>query len=59
MIDALLEPDTEKYITCDLCGNEIYEGDEYWLINGECHCEDCKDEYINSCKCYYEPNEEL
>ena len=26
---------------CSLCGREIAVGDEYWLCNGTCICEDC------------------
>ena len=55
MIDKLLEPDTERYITCDVCGGEIYEGDCYWIINGLCHCKCCKDDFLAECEECYEP----
>lgn len=55
MIDALLEPKDEKYINCDVCGGEIYEGDEYWVINGECNCERCKDDFLRDCLHICEP----
>ena len=30
---------------CDYCECEIYEGDEYYEINGECYCPDCIKEF--------------
>ena len=30
---------------CDLCGKEIYEGEEYYRINGESVCSDCLETY--------------
>jgi hypothetical protein len=26
---------------CDVCGGEIYKGEDYYHINGEDWCEDC------------------
>lgn len=26
---------------CCVCGSEIYEGDEYYEINGDIYCEEC------------------
>ena len=26
---------------CDICGNNIYEGDKYYRVNGVAYCEGC------------------
>ena len=31
----------EVFGECDGCGNEIYDGDEYYEIDGKIYCEDC------------------
>lgn len=31
---------------CDGCGDEIYEYDKYYDINGEAYCEDCLEKYF-------------
>lgn len=30
---------------CELCGGELYAGEECYFINGEVVCEDCLGEY--------------
>ena len=36
-------PDIQPRKMCDCrnCGWGLYEGDEYYEIDGECYCEDC------------------
>ncbi len=29
------------YCKCEICGKDIYEGDEYYEIDGHAYCEDC------------------
>ena len=29
----------KEWVRCDRCDGEIYEGAEYYQINGECHLE--------------------
>ena len=62
MIDALLEPDVEEYITCDICGGEIYKGYNYWNFDNEIYCEHCKDSHLselaNECEEVYDPKGE-
>lgn len=31
----------EAYITCDGCEEKIYEGDDYYHIDGICYCSEC------------------
>lgn len=33
---------------CDMCGGEIYKGEEYYQINGESVCDDCVERYARS-----------
>ena len=37
-------PDPPAVFICSGCGQEIYEGEDYWDIMGEQFCEDCIDE---------------
>ena len=46
MVDIGIEPrldppEPEILFFCAECGNEIYEGEEYWLLHGEIYCEQC------------------
>ena len=34
----------EPYFTCDKCGADIYEGQEYYNFEGDTLCEQCFDE---------------
>lgn len=44
-------------LTCDKCGEDIYEGDEYYEdIDGECICESCMDKWISNHHMYAEAN---
>ena len=36
-------PDPRTVFICSGCGQEIYEGDDFWDILGEQFCEDCVD----------------
>lgn len=54
MRNELLEPDTEKFIRCDICGGEIYDGGNYWMIEDKAHCECCKDGFLDKCWRVYE-----
>lgn len=44
------------YIICDKCKGKIYkedalyEGDDYYELDGMCICEECIDEYLKECK---------
>lgn len=58
MVDRLLEPDVEKFIRCDICGGEIYEGANYWIIDGDAHCESCKDDFLRQRQETYEPSQD-
>lgn len=33
-----------EWIRCDRCDGEIYEGAEYYQINGQCVCRECLEE---------------
>ncbi|MCR1933558.1 hypothetical protein NSA27_02425 [Clostridium tepidum] len=35
---------------CNICGNNIYEGEEYYDFHGDIVCYDCSDEYIREFK---------
>lgn len=35
----------EIVAACDICGFEIYRGEEWYRINGESVCEDCVREF--------------
>ena len=39
-----LYEEENAYSECDICGNEIYEGQEYYNFNGDIYCEQCFDE---------------
>lgn len=34
-------PEPKKFGKCNECGYDIYEGDDYYEINGETYCEAC------------------
>ncbi len=34
-----------EWIRCDRCDGEIYEGSEYYQINGQCVCRECLEEF--------------
>ena len=34
-------PEPPVFAECDSCGTEIYDGNEYYEINGCNYCEDC------------------
>lgn len=36
-------PGPKLVFICSGCGDDIYEGDDYWDIMGEQFCEDCID----------------
>lgn len=38
-------PEYDPVFTCDKCGCEIYEGDDYYLIEGEHICTDCIEDF--------------
>lgn len=38
--------DPPVFDECDCCGSEIYEGEDYWEIEGTIYCERC----IENCK---------
>lgn len=33
------------WVRCDRCDGEVYEGAEYYQINGECVCRECLEEF--------------
>ena len=37
--------DREVEILCDRCGEEIYDGEEYYRVDGQIICTDCVAEY--------------
>ncbi len=39
-----LNPEEAIY-TCDICGEEIYEGDDYYSIEGDYICTSCIDDF--------------
>ena len=40
--ERALEPkEPVVFCTCDECGQDIYEGEEYWVIDGCTVCDDC------------------
>lgn len=38
------ESDPEIFARCDSCGTKIYDGEEYYELNGQYFCEDCVEE---------------
>lgn len=44
------DPQEKDYILCRRCGNEIYEGNEYFLFENTVLCEDCIDEILRDYK---------
>ena len=47
MMKHLLEPDAERiFALCDHCGGEIYEGEDYYEIDGDSIHADCLYDYI-------------
>lgn len=41
------EPENRaRYLTCDICGENIYGGDGYYNFNGDIVCEEHATEYI-------------
>ena len=38
---------------CELCGSEIFTGEECWFINGQVICEDCLGEFARR---YFAPH---
>lgn len=57
---SLEPPDDRVFCYCTGCGGEIYEGCEYFNIDGDAVCENCLGEfavdYFSSC---YDANTEL
>lgn len=47
-------PEDKVFAMCDCCGGEIYEGEDYYSIDGELIHEDClhdfADEYFKDCR---------
>lgn len=39
--DEITEVSTPAIYHCDCCGEDLYEGDEAYHINGAWYCEDC------------------
>ena len=35
------DPKIHVVTGCEECGEEIYEGDDYYLIDGKAYCPDC------------------
>lgn len=35
----------KEWVRCDRCDGEIYEGAEYYQINGQCVCRECLEEF--------------
>lgn len=51
--DRMMDTQQQEIVvfkTCDMCGNEIYEGDEYYDFDDEVICEDCLMDYVNEFK---------
>lgn len=51
--ESPLEPQPDiVFDYCDMCGGEIYKGEEFYDIENQCICEDClhdfADEYFES-----------
>lgn len=48
-------PEDVVFAMCDHCGGEIYEGEEYYDIDGQYIHEDClrdfAEDYFSECKC--------
>ncbi len=46
--EYLMPPDNEavKVYDCDLCGGEIFEGDDCFNIDGLIYCEECIDRHF-------------
>ena len=40
-LDPPPEPDAVLVFFCSDCGNEIYEGEEYFEFDGDIYCEEC------------------
>lgn len=37
-----VDPQKARCVTaCSLCGRELYDGDEFYAVNGAAVCEDC------------------
>ena len=34
-----------EWVRCDRCDGEVYEGAEYYQINGQCVCRECLEEF--------------
>ena len=48
--DRMMDTQQQEMVvfkTCDMCGGEIYEGDEYYDFDDEVICEDCLMDYVN------------
>lgn len=53
--EQALEPkEPVVFCTCDECGQDIYEGEEYWVIDGCTVCDDClrdfAEKYFETCR---------
>ena len=40
--------EAKRVFTCDYCENDVYEGDDYYDINGWRICEDCIDKFLKT-----------
>ena len=38
---------------CELCGDDIHTGEDYYLVNGQVFCEDCLADYARR---YFAPH---
>lgn len=38
-------PQAKIYTTCDVCGEDILEGDSYYEVGALCVCEECIDSF--------------
>lgn len=42
-----IEKNAKPVLSCDECGEDIYPGEIYYKIDGDCICEECIVRYMN------------
>ena len=48
VVDAEWQPMDKSVKKCDYCEGGLFEGDEYFDIDGYCICQNCIDDYLKT-----------
>ena len=46
VVDSQWQPMYKPFCRCDVCGNDIHYGNDYYDFDGDIVCEDCERDYV-------------